>query len=84
MLHQIRKMVALAIGIARNLASEETLLESFKTEKMDIPIVPGLGLVLHHVRFYTLLYINWGNYFLTATQKLIHMSDKCIIEAFRI
>ncbi|XP_043266699.1 tRNA pseudouridine synthase A [Venturia canescens] len=51
MLHQIRKMVALAIGIVRNLVTEETLEEAFKPEKMDIPIVPSLGLVLNHVHY---------------------------------
>lgn len=56
MLHQIRKMVALAIGIVRNLATEETLEEAFKPEKMDIPIVPSLGLVLNHVCGFKLLH----------------------------
>jgi len=51
MLHQIRKMVALAIGVVRNLATEETINEAFKHERMDIPIVPSLGLVLNHVHY---------------------------------
>ncbi|XP_011302832.1 tRNA pseudouridine synthase A, mitochondrial isoform X2 [Fopius arisanus] len=51
MLHQIRKMVALVISIVRNLATEDAIEESFKPEKWDIPIAPGLGLVLNHVHY---------------------------------
>ncbi|XP_015110349.1 tRNA pseudouridine synthase A [Diachasma alloeum] len=51
MLHQIRKMVALTISIVRNLATEEAVEESFKPDKWDIPIAPGLGLVLNHVHY---------------------------------
>ena len=49
MLHQIRKMVGLVVGIARNVVSKEVVDVAFKGEKMDIPIVPGLGLVLNIV-----------------------------------
>lgn len=51
MLHQIRKMVATVVAIARNMISEETINEAFKTmDKMDIPLAPSLGLCLCHVR----------------------------------
>lgn len=52
MLHQIRKMVAVVVAVARNIIPEETINKAFKTmEKMDIPIVPGLGLCLCHVHY---------------------------------
>ncbi|XP_063993188.1 pseudouridylate synthase 1 homolog [Diachasmimorpha longicaudata] len=51
MLHQIRKMIALAIAVVRNLVGEEVIEESFKSDKWDIPIAPGLGLVLNHVHY---------------------------------
>lgn len=51
MLHQIRKMVAVAVAVARNIAPEETINEAFKTmDKLDIAIAPSLGLCLCHVR----------------------------------
>ncbi|CAD6239020.1 GSCOCG00008607001-RA-CDS [Cotesia congregata] len=53
MLHQIRKMMALAIGVVRNLISEETLEECFKPEKREVPTAPSLGLVLNHVHYDT-------------------------------
>ncbi|XP_057337362.1 pseudouridylate synthase 1 homolog isoform X3 [Microplitis mediator] len=51
MLHQIRKMMALAIGVIRNIVPESTIEECFKPEKLDIPIAPSLGLVLNHVHY---------------------------------
>lgn len=51
MLHQIRKMVATVIAIARNMVPKETINEAFETkDKMDIPLAPSLGLCLCHVR----------------------------------
>jgi len=51
MLHQIRKMVASVVAIARNMVSKEIIDEAFKTTgKMDIPLAPSLGLCLCHVR----------------------------------
>lgn len=51
MLHQIRKMVAVAVAVARNIIPEETINEAFKTmDKLEIPIAPSLGLCLCHVR----------------------------------
>lgn len=52
MLHQIRKMVAVAVAVARNIAPEETINEAFKTmDKLDIAIAPSLGLCLCHVHY---------------------------------
>ncbi|RZF40218.1 hypothetical protein LSTR_LSTR011992 [Laodelphax striatellus] len=56
MLHQIRKMVGLAIAIARGLASIDTIKKAYDAEKLDIPIAPALGLVLeepHYDRYNT-------------------------------
>ncbi|EZA52822.1 hypothetical protein DMN91_001883 [Ooceraea biroi] len=51
MLHQIRKMVALVIAVARNLVSKEKVNEAFKMDKLEIPIAPSLGLCLCHVHY---------------------------------
>ncbi|XP_012268603.2 pseudouridylate synthase 1 homolog isoform X3 [Athalia rosae] len=50
-LHQIRKMVALAIAVVRNLAPEETVTAAFQQERMDVPVAPSLGLVLNQVHY---------------------------------
>ena len=49
MLHQIRKMVGLAVAIVRGLTPEGTMDRSFEEPLMDVPKVPGLGLVLEKV-----------------------------------
>lgn len=51
MLHQIRKMIGLAVAIMRGCATEETLKKSFKLERIDIPMAPGLGLMLGEVHY---------------------------------
>ncbi|XP_011871259.1 PREDICTED: tRNA pseudouridine synthase A, mitochondrial-like isoform X1 [Vollenhovia emeryi] len=52
MLHQIRKMVATVVAIARNMVPEETINDAFKTmDKMDIALAPSLGLCLCHVHY---------------------------------
>lgn len=52
MLHQIRKMVAVAIGVVRNLITIDAMDAFFQAEnKMDVPIAPSLGLVLNHVHY---------------------------------
>lgn len=52
MLHQIRKMVAIAVAVARNIVPEETINEAYKTmDKLEIPIAPSLGLCLCHVHY---------------------------------
>ncbi|XP_071447952.1 pseudouridylate synthase 1 homolog isoform X2 [Hetaerina americana] len=51
MLHQIRKMVGLAIAVLRGLTSSETIAKAWKTERLDIPVAPSLGLVLEEVHY---------------------------------
>ncbi|CAK9825451.1 Pseudouridylate synthase 1 homolog [Anthophora retusa] len=50
MLHQIRKMVSLVIGICRNIVTNDIVKDVFSLEKVGIPTAPGLGLSLHFVR----------------------------------
>lgn len=52
MLHQIRKMVTVAIGISRKILTNDILKEAFSVEKICIPVAPGLGLSLHFVRYF--------------------------------
>lgn len=51
MLHQIRKMVGLTLAILRGLAKSETLTRAFTSERIVLPIAPGLGLVLDQVHY---------------------------------
>ncbi|KAL2725296.1 ATPase family AAA domain-containing protein [Vespula squamosa] len=51
MLHQIRKMVSMVIAFLRNMATEDSLKQAFKDEKMDIPLAPSLGLSLNYVHY---------------------------------
>lgn len=51
MLHQIRKMVAFVVAVARNIVSQEMINEAFKMDKFEIPLAPSLGLCLHHVHY---------------------------------
>ncbi|XP_076181208.1 pseudouridine synthase 1 [Ptiloglossa arizonensis] len=51
MLHQIRKMVSLVVGISRNIITNDIIKDVFSLEKIDIPTAPGLGLSLHHVHY---------------------------------
>ncbi|KZC10210.1 tRNA pseudouridine synthase A, mitochondrial, partial [Dufourea novaeangliae] len=62
MLHQIRKMVSMVVGISRNIIKNDTIKDAFALEKIDIPIAPGLGLSLHHVhyKYYNRKYGNDG------------------------
>lgn len=51
MLHQIRKMIGLAIAVVRGLATEEHIEKSMEPPFMDVPKAPGLGLVLEEVHY---------------------------------
>uniref|UniRef100_T1J0Z9 Pseudouridylate synthase 1 homolog n=1 Tax=Strigamia maritima TaxID=126957 RepID=T1J0Z9_STRMM len=51
MLHQIRKMVGLAIAIVRGHCLSDTLTKAWCPCRIDIPIAPGLGLVLEEVHY---------------------------------
>ncbi|XP_076646896.1 pseudouridine synthase 1 [Halictus rubicundus] len=62
MLHQIRKMISLIVGICRNIVTTDIVKSAFSFERMDIPMAPGLGLSLHHVhyKYYNKRYGNDG------------------------
>ncbi|KAM7360490.1 pseudouridine synthase 1 isoform 1-T1 [Cochliomyia hominivorax] len=51
MLHQIRKMVGLTIAIVRGHTDCGTLERAFTEERLDLPMAPGLGLVLDTVHY---------------------------------
>ncbi|XP_067615117.1 pseudouridylate synthase 1 homolog [Eurosta solidaginis] len=51
MLHQIRKMVGLAIAITRGNTTATTLERALTEERLDLPMAPGLGLVLDTVHY---------------------------------
>lgn len=51
MLHQIRKMVGMALAVVRNVTSAETIIRSFTEASLDLPMAPGLGLVLDQVHY---------------------------------
>lgn len=51
MLHQIRKMIGLTLAIVRGIAPAETIARSFKENRLDIPMAPGLGLVLEETHY---------------------------------
>ncbi|XP_055375130.1 pseudouridylate synthase 1 homolog [Condylostylus longicornis] len=51
MLHQIRKMVGLALAIVRGNANKDVMDRVFEENRLDIPMAPGLGLVLDQVHY---------------------------------
>ncbi|KAM9841157.1 pseudouridylate synthase 1 homolog [Aulostomus maculatus] len=51
MQHQIRKMIGLVIAVTKGYAKEDVMERSWGQEKVDVPKVPGLGLVLERVHF---------------------------------
>lgn len=51
MLHQIRKMIGLTLAIVRGITPSETIERSFTEIRLDIPMAPGLGLVLDQVHY---------------------------------
>ncbi|KAJ7390390.1 tRNA pseudouridine synthase 1 [Desmophyllum pertusum] len=51
MLHQIRKMIGLALAIVRGVAPLSTIELARKEKKVDIPKAPAVGLVLDEVHF---------------------------------
>lgn len=51
MMHQIRKMIGLTIAVIREIAPVETIPKSFEKTRLDIPMAPGLGLVLNQVHY---------------------------------
>lgn len=51
MMHQIRKMIGLVIAVVKGYAAPSIMERSWGEDKVDIPKVPGLGLVLETVHF---------------------------------
>lgn len=51
MLHQIRKMVGVVIAICRGVAKMDVIERSWQHDRLDLPIAPGLGLVLEEVHY---------------------------------
>lgn len=51
MLHQIRKMVGLALAIIRGLTDKNTIILATSKVIVDIPTAPGLGLMLDQVHY---------------------------------
>lgn len=51
MIHQIRKMVGLAMAIVRGHTSMATLEEAWGDKRIDIPRAPGLGLMLDTIHY---------------------------------
>lgn len=51
MMHQIRKMIGLTLAVVRGVTVVETIPKSFESNRLDIPMAPGLGLVLDQVHY---------------------------------
>lgn len=51
MLHQIRKMVGVAMAIARNHVGQDIIDKAYGLEQYDLPMAPGLGLLLEQVHY---------------------------------
>ncbi|XP_047494143.1 tRNA pseudouridine synthase A-like isoform X1 [Penaeus chinensis] len=51
MLHQIRKMIGLVMAICRGLASKDVISKAWMKDRVDLPIAPGLGLVLEEPHY---------------------------------
>lgn len=51
MIHQIRKMIGLAVAIARGHTGLNTMEEAWGMNRIDVPRAPGLGLMLDTVHF---------------------------------
>ena len=61
MLHQIRKMIGLVIGIMRGFANIDIIEKCFLLDRIDIPKAPGLGLMLEEVHYDKYNYRYGGN-----------------------
>lgn len=51
MLHQIRKMIGMILAVLRGLTTSATIERAFSEARIDIPMAPGLGLVLDQVHY---------------------------------
>lgn len=50
-LHQIRKMVGMVVTVVRELHLKSSIQRSFEGQRMDIPMAPGLGLLLERTHY---------------------------------
>ncbi|CAI5452172.1 unnamed protein product [Caenorhabditis angaria] len=50
-LHQIRKMIGMVITVIRELNLKSAIQKSFEGQRMDVPMAPGLGLLLERTHF---------------------------------
>ena len=48
--HQIRKIVGMTIAVMRNVTPKDHLEKSFAKDRCDVPLAPGVGLVLDEVK----------------------------------
>ncbi|XP_065352616.1 pseudouridylate synthase 1 homolog [Cloeon dipterum] len=51
MMHQIRKMVALAIAVVKGIVEPDIVSKAYESNRLDLPMAPGLGLVLQEVHY---------------------------------
>ncbi|XP_045584791.1 pseudouridylate synthase 1 homolog isoform X1 [Procambarus clarkii] len=51
MLHQIRKMIGLTMAISQGLAQADIITRAWGKDRVDVPIAPGLGLVLEEPHY---------------------------------
>jgi len=51
MLHQIRKMIGLAIAVVRGIATKATIDKCWTADKIDMSIAPALGLMLDKLHY---------------------------------
>ena len=51
MLHQIRKMIGMAIAVINGTTGIETIHKSWESLRIDVPKAPGLGLMLDEIHF---------------------------------
>jgi len=81
MLHQIRKMVGVIIAICRGVAKLDVIERSWKKDRLDLPIAPGLGLVLEEVH-YDKYNEKFGNDGMHERLDFIELNDQ--VAAFRV
>uniref|UniRef100_A0A1I7W1Z0 Pseudouridylate synthase 1 homolog n=1 Tax=Loa loa TaxID=7209 RepID=A0A1I7W1Z0_LOALO len=71
MLHQIRKMIGMTVATFRGLCGKTELENTFRSERMDVPKAPGLGLVLDKVH-----YERYDRWYEKTHQKLNNWGDE--------
>ncbi|KAJ6245698.1 tRNA pseudouridine synthase a [Anaeramoeba flamelloides] len=80
MIHQIRKMITMSIGVMRGCITLEQFEDSFTESKYLIPIIPGFGLLLDRA-----VYETYNNLKITQERGTIHFNHmNQEIENFKI